>query len=83
MTWQVPSKAINTLPLIHASHESSVDLYSLYKRTNRSYNRVSSNAYPPKIACKVFGERLGANPLELSIRRIKIESDGVNLRYGR
>lgn len=72
--WQVVKPNIwNSLPLPQVNTSSQhTSLYSLYKRVPTGWERIACNAYPAKIAGRVFSARLAENPLELQIRKIKL-----------
>jgi len=76
MTHQIKKETDNHYP-IRSKHFTyqPLKLYSLYKKdSNGRWHRVSEQAYSEKLAYWVFTQRMLENPLNFSIRPIRITS---------
>lgn len=66
--WKVPSRVrCAHLPIPTEVYQER-EFYTLYQKTGKVWKRCRTNTYLAAEACKVFGDKVLANPLMYSIR---------------
>jgi len=73
MVYRLPAKVHCSLPIHRVNTAKATQLYSLCRKVNGKYIRIATKAYPVKTAFIVWGETYSMNPVELSIRPVKVE----------
>jgi len=67
-TFKMPATEHSSFPLLSKAYKPTEVTYTLYRKVNGRFKRVSEHAYPIKMAVKVFSSRIGENALEYDIK---------------
>lgn len=74
MTHKMPANFASSLPINKPLSYQPIKLYSLFKKDANGWTRISDASYSETLAYRVFAQRLLVNPINQSIRPIKVES---------